>query len=152
MGGTDQAIEYLEFLLEDPPIEAGYGKTHVIAFLTLVLEQIKGRKRDEGAIEMNYDNLKKAYILEMSSSDAKGYRENEEIRMKLEKQFTLKPISTTSDIWELLALQSVDRCEYVFAAELLQQAVEKAPTKSRLLHLLAEVFYVIGQKERAVRL
>ena len=151
MGGSDQAIEYLEFLQEDPPVEAGYGKTHVLAFLVLVLEQVKGIKRDEGAIDMYYEDLKKTYIHEMSSSESKGFRKNEEIRLKLEKLFSSKPISTSSEIWEQLALQSVERCEYVFAAELLQQAVEKAPTKSRLLHLLAEVFCVIGQKERAIR-
>ena len=151
MGGTDQAIEYLEFLQDDPPVAAGYGQTHVLAFMTLVLEQVKGHKRDAGLIAAMYDKLKKVYIKEMSSTN-KGERKNTEIRQKLERLFQQKPIHTGSEIWEQLALQSVDRCEYVFAAELLSQACEKAPTKSRLLQLLAEVYNVLGQKDRCYRI
>ena len=151
MGGTDQAVEYLEFLQDDPPVAAGYGQTHVLAFLTLVLEQVKGHKRDPGLIAALYDKLKKVYIQEMSSTN-KGERKNAETRQKLERMFQQKPIHTGSEIWEQLALQSVDRCEYVFAAELLAQACEKAPTKSRLLHLLAEVYCVLGQKDRCYRI
>ena len=150
MGGLDQAIEYLEFLQDDPPVEAGFGKTHVLALLVLSLEQVKGFKRDEWAIISYYDDLKTVYIQEMSAT-GKSFRRQEEIRDKLEKQFAQKLISKSSEIWEQLALQSVDRCEYVFAAEFLQQAIEKAPTKSRLLHLLAEVYIVIGQRDRAAR-
>lgn len=150
MGGLDQAIEYLEFLQDDPPVESGYGKTHVLALLVLVLEQVKGFKRDEGAIISNYDNLKTIYIQEMTAT-GKTLRRQEEIRSKLETQFMQKLISKSSEIWEQLALQAVDRCEYVAAAEFLQQAIDKAPTKSRLLHLLAEVFVVINQRERAAR-
>ena len=79
MGGTDQAIEYLEFLQDDPPVAAGYGQTHVLAFMTLVLEQVKGHKRDAGLIAAMYDKLKKVYIKEMSSTN-KGERKNTEIR------------------------------------------------------------------------
>ena len=113
MGGTDQAIEYLEFLVDDPPVGAGYGKTHVLAFLTLVLEQVKGPKRDVGLIAAHYEQLKKVYIQEMSSDPSKGLRKNEETRQKMERLFQTKPIHQGSEIWEQLALQSVDRCEYV---------------------------------------
>lgn len=35
---TKQSIEYLEFLLDDPPVRDGYGKAHVVAFLTAAYE------------------------------------------------------------------------------------------------------------------
>ena len=38
MGETAQAIEYLEFLQEDPPATEGIGLTHVLGYLALCFE------------------------------------------------------------------------------------------------------------------
>ena len=38
MGETAQAIEYLEFLQEDPPASEGIGLTHVLGYLALCFE------------------------------------------------------------------------------------------------------------------
>jgi hypothetical protein len=38
MGETAQAIEYLEFLQEDPPTTEGIGLTHVLGYLALCFE------------------------------------------------------------------------------------------------------------------
>ena len=38
MGETAQAIEYLEFLQEDPPSTEGIGLTHVLGYLALCFE------------------------------------------------------------------------------------------------------------------
>jgi hypothetical protein len=59
-------------------------------------------------------------------------------------------IGHSSEIWEMLALQAIDKCEYLFAFELLQQAVERAPTKHKLLYLMAEITYVLKYNERAI--
>ena len=61
-----------------------------------------------------------------------------------------KSISQSSEVWEMLSLQAVDRCEYLFAFELMQQAVDKAPGKYKLLHLISEVSYQLTYKERSV--
>ena len=69
---------------------------------------------------------------------------------KIEKMLGTKSISQSSEVWEMLALQAVDRCEYLFAFELMQQAVDKAPGKYKLLHLISEVSFLLGYKDRSI--
>jgi hypothetical protein len=56
-------------------------------------------------------------------------------------------------MWESLAAQAVDRCEYVLSWEMLQQALSRgaSPPKGKLMLALAEVSLVLGEREAAAR-
>jgi tetratricopeptide (TPR) repeat protein len=57
LGNHDQAIEYLEFLLDDPPLGEGYGRTHVLAFLALTYDQHPKRQDFVVVLRNTYDEL-----------------------------------------------------------------------------------------------
>lgn len=145
LGNHDQAIEYLEFLLDDPPVSEGYGKTHVLAFLALTYDQHPKRQDFVVVLRNTYDELLASYSQDLQ----KGNRPMTNQR-KIEKMLGSKAISQSSEVWEMLSLQAVDRCEYLFAFELMQQAIDKAPTKYKLLHLMSEVSYLLHYQERSV--
>ncbi len=145
LGNHDQAIEYLEFLLDDPPVSEGYGKTHILAFLALTYDQHPKRQDFVVVLRNTYEELLSSY----SEDLAKGNRPMTN-QKKIEKMLGGKSISQSSEVWEMLSLQAVDRCEYIFAFELMQQAVDKAPGKYKLLHLMSEVSFLLGYEERSV--
>lgn len=143
IGGYQQAIEYLEFLVDDPPVNDGYSKTHVLGFLAATYETAG----DQYAIitEKTYGLLLESYTKDMAAgkkplSSAK----------KMENILAQKSIKSSSEIYEMLALQAVDKCEYVFACEVIKHALIKVPNKGRLQHLLAEVYLILDEKEKSV--
>ena len=142
LSGNAQSLEYLEYLVDDPPREEGYKKTHILAMLVMVYEQ-SGEKYAV-SLQRTYDELKTSYLEDMSSG-----RKAQTNKRKIEKMLAETPIRSNSAIWEQLALQAVDRCEYVMASEFMQMAMLKAPNKSRLLHLAGEIYSIIGETERA---
>jgi len=144
LSGYAQALEYLEYLVDDPPTEEGYKKTHILALLAMVYEN-SGEKYTV-ALQRTYDELQDAYLNDMAT----GRREQTN-RRKIEKMLSEVPIKQNSALWEQLALQAIDRCEYVLAAEMLQQAMKKAPNKSRLLHLTAETYCILGETDRSAK-
>ena len=82
------------------------------------------------------------------SSDTKRLERKNKLIAELSKN---KNVSESSDVWEILALQALDRCDYVFATELLMHAVRKAPNKGKLYHSLAEVCFLLGEKEQSLQ-
>lgn len=52
----------------------------------------------------------------------------------------------------MLSLQAIERCDYILAAEFALVAVEKAPSKGKLQHMLSEVYMLLGEKERCVKM
>jgi tetratricopeptide (TPR) repeat protein len=144
MSGTNQALEYLEYLVDDPPDGEGYGKMHVLALLVLVYEQLGDKYAI--ALQRTYDELQEEYTKELTSG-----RRQQTNQRKIEQLFAEKGIRQSSEIWEHFALQSIDRSEFVLTAEFLQQAISRAPNKGRLLHLLSEVFCMLKEKDRAIK-
>ena len=142
LSGNAQSLEYLEYLVDDPPREEGYKKTHILAMLVMVYEQ--SGERYAVSLQRTYDELKTSYLEDMSSG-----RKAQTNKRKIEKMLAETPIRSNSAIWEQLALQAVDRCEYIMASEFMQMAMLKAPNKSRLLHLAGEIYCIIGETERA---
>mgnify|MGYP003387471186 CR=1 FL=1 len=114
IGQNTQAIEYLEFLIDDPPVSDGYSKMHMLAFLTLVYEQ--SGSHYSIVKERTYTDLLHAYTSELSA----GKRPQTNLK-KIEGMLSQKNISESSEIWEMLGLQAIERCDYVFAIELLRQ-------------------------------
>jgi len=146
LGNHDQAIEYLEFLLDDPPTSEGYGKTHILAFLAMVYDQHPKRQDFVVVLRNTYSELLESYSADLS----KGNRPMTN-QKKIEKMLSGgKNISQSSEVWEMLSLQAIDRCEYIFGFELMQQAIDKAPGKYKLLHLMSEVCYLLGYLDRSV--
>lgn len=136
MGQAKQAIEYLEFILDDPPTQDGFSKTHVAAFLAHTYEQ-SGDKYQVF--------LPKAYkTLQESCAEDMPVAYN-----KLKGAGGKSKFGQGSELWEMLALQALDRCEYVLAGEFLSEAVQKAPGKGKLIHLLAEVYALLKQRDPA---
>jgi tetratricopeptide (TPR) repeat protein len=143
IGGHQQAIEYLEFLVDDPPVNDGYSKTHVLGFLAATYETAG----DQYAMitEKTYGLLLESYTQHMAAgkkplSSAK----------KMENILAQKSIKSSSEIYEMLALQAVDKCEYVFACEVIKHALIKVPNKGRLQHLLAEVYLLLDEKDKSI--
>jgi tetratricopeptide (TPR) repeat protein len=145
LGNHDQAVEYLEFLLDDPPVSEGYGKTHILAFLALVYDQHPKRQDFVVVLRNTYDELLQSY----SDDLAKGNKPMTNLK-RIEKMLGSKSMAQSSEVWEMLSLQAIDRCEYIFGFELMQQAVDKAPGKYKLLHLMSETSYLLGYRDRAV--
>lgn len=136
IGQLKQSVEYLEFILDDPPSHDGYSRSHVFAYLTLVYEQSGDIYKS--LVSKSYDSLLDALSIDMPNN-------NKAIVTNNKKQF-----SQQSDIWESLAVQAVDRCEYVLAMGFLTQAINKASNKAKLLHLLAEVYVSTKQNTLAL--
>jgi len=146
LGNHDQAIEYLEFLLDDPPASEGYGKTHILAYLALVYDQHPKRQDFVVILRNTYAELLGSHSADLSRGNRPMTNQK-----KIEKMLSGgKTLAQSSEVWEMLALQAVDRCEYIFAFELLQQAVDKAPGKYKLLHLMSEVCYLLGYQDRSI--
>lgn len=162
----DQAIEYLEFVMDDPPVSEGFTKTHVLAMLTAVYEQ--SGDHYSVLLEKTYQELLENYSKDLSTGKRPVTNQK-----KLESMMKKKPIHQSSEIFELLGLQALDRCEYVLAAQmmlqvirclpwssfivesalpfLMFQAILKAPNKGKLQHVLADIYFQLGEKEKCKR-
>lgn len=114
MGQIPQAIEYLDFIQDDPPDCDGITKAQTIAFSTLTFEQ--SGTQYATACEQSYLEFKTAY-LDIMRKGPKG----EIIVKKIEKLFKTNGIEEVSEIWENMALQMLERCEYVLSYEFLNQ-------------------------------
>lgn len=143
IGQNAQAIEYLEFLIDDPPVSDGYSKMHMLAFLVLVYEQ--SGSHYSIVKERTYEELLGAYQSELS----KGNRPVTNLK-KIENMLSRKSIGESSEIWEMLGLQAIERCDYILAIELMRQAVLKVTTKSRLFFLLAELYFITNNFDQSL--
>ena len=145
MGGNNtQAIEYLEFLTDEPPEADGYGRTHILACLVALYE--KSGDHYAVVLEQTYQALQDNY-----SKDLDKGKKPVTNQKKLQEQLTRKAFSRSSEIWEILAVQAVDRCDYVFAGLLAKKAIEKCPSKGSLSHLLAEIQYLLGDIDGSIK-
>mgnify|MGYP003385389741 CR=1 FL=1 len=143
IGQNVQAIEYLEFLIDDPPVADGYSKMHMLAMLVLVYEQ--SGSHYSIVKERTYEELLGAYQAELS----KGNRPLTNMK-KIDNMLSRKTMSESSEIWEMLGLQAIERCDYIVAIELLRQAVLKVTTKSRLFFLLAELYFITNNFDQSL--
>jgi tetratricopeptide (TPR) repeat protein len=136
VGQAKQSIEYLEFIMDDPPVQDGFTKAHLCAFLVHVYEQ-SGEKY-KVFLPKTYRDLQQSLSHDMPAACSKLLRAHGK-----------SGFGQGSELWEMLAVQALERCEYVLAAEFLVEAVSKAPEKAKLLQLLAEVSALLKEKERA---
>jgi hypothetical protein len=105
IGGNDiQAIDYLEFLIDDPP--TGYEKLHVLAMLIIVYEISPAEY--SVPMEQAYGEVKSIYSEQLRKDNHN------------DKQ-TLSTFMTSSEVWEMLAIQAVEKSEYLLATELLKK-------------------------------
>lgn len=137
-GNTSQCIEYIDFLVDDPPVNEGYFKSHILAFQTLVFEQCGNEY--EVLLERSYKQLLETYNSEMSTGKKPITNQK-----KIDSIVSKKGFDKSSEIWEVFGLQALERSEYVLAAEFLKEAVSKAPNKGKLNHILAEIYYVLNE-------
>lgn len=116
LGQNSQALEYLEYLQDDPPSTEGITRTHVLALLALTFEQ-SGSKYLV-ILHETYEKLKESYFADLRAGP------NPDITLpKAIKSFENKPIEISSEIWEILSLQMLERCEIGFALEVFQQVL-----------------------------
>jgi tetratricopeptide (TPR) repeat protein len=128
VGQFKQSIEYLEFILDDPPVQDGFTKTHVTAFLAHAYEQCGDKYKV--FLPKAYKELLQAFAEDMPTPYAK-------LTTAAKASGGGKVGQNGSELWEMLALQAIDRCEYVLAAEFLSQAVDKsAGSKTKVCLLL----------------
>lgn len=137
VGQPKQSIEYLEFILEDPPIQDGFTKSHICAFLIHVYEQ-SGEKY-KVFLPKTYKDLQHSITEDMPAAASKIMRATQ----------ARGGLNHGSELWELLALQALERGEYVLAGEFLAEAISKAPGKTKSMLMLAEVYALLKQKEQA---
>jgi hypothetical protein len=135
-----QSIEYLEYLVDEPPVSAGYSTMHVLALLAILYEQ----SGDHYAVllEKTYESLQQHY-----TADIEKGRKPVTNQKKLAEQLTKRAFSRSSEVWEALAVQAVDRCDYVYAILVTRMACDKCPSKGSLHHLLSELLYLTGNLE-----
>jgi len=125
------SVEYLEFVVANP-LEVLYSKTFILALLAHTYEQSGCQCRHSlpGLFRALQGNLAQdmpeanQYLMHQLNRHSAGFSES-------------------SAVWEVLAQQALNRCEYVLAAEFLTQAIAKAPGKLILQQMLSEVYTVI---------
>lgn len=144
VGHVKQSIEYLEFVADDPP-QQGLNRLHVAAYGVTVYE-LSGDKY-KVFLAKAYRDLVTVIVQEadpkVNGATAKQYKRLE----TLTKNPTV--FQTSSEFWEIVALQALERCEYVLAAEFLMVAIQKATNNAPMQHYLAEVLWLLGEKELA---
>lgn len=145
IGQNKQSIEYLEFLLDDPPVQEGYTKLHIVAFLILLYEN-SGEKY-KVFLHQKYKDLKAAYAEDLTNKKVSTANNLK----KLNDIIKSPVLATSSEIWEIFAMQALEKCEYIMAVELLQQAVIKAPTKGKLFLVIAEIYNLLKKPEQALK-
>jgi len=98
IGQNLQAIEYLEFLKDDPPVTEGFNKLHVLALLTIVYEHTEG---DQYVIATRniYKEFQSEYISEVIEKLPL------KVRKKALSSLTASPVSESSEIWQQLIIQ-----------------------------------------------
>lgn len=150
IGQERQAMEYMEFLIDDPPAE-GFSKTHVLAFLILLYET--GEPKYKVFLPSAYTEMFNSYKSDLNASTAtkKSLNLNQAQQTNKKLDTLQQTISTTSDIWEILAIQAIDKCEYIMAIQLLLAAVAKAPSKPKLHYLLCELYVLVEDKKKAIK-
>jgi tetratricopeptide (TPR) repeat protein len=145
LGQNKQSIEYLEYLEEDPPIDSGYTKTHILSLLILVYEQSAEKYRV--FLSSTYKKL-----LASCQEDVANNKDNNSKSKQFRKLLEIvsnKNLPNSSELWEVLAIQAMDRCEYVLALEYLQHANFKSPGKGSILLWLVEICYLLGDLAKA---
>jgi hypothetical protein len=136
-GNAKQVIEYLDYLVDDPPVAFGFGKTNIVAGLAAIYETSSSQYRV--ALFETYGRLHESYKHDVGEQ-------------KMERMLGNKDIMKISEIWEILGLQAVERCEYIVALELMRVACAKAPTKNKVLHATAEIHFTLGETDACLRL
>lgn len=144
-GNVTQAMEYLEYLLDEPPVSEGYTRTHILALLASVYD--KSGDHFSMILERTYDELLQTYSKELA-----GGKKPITNQKKIDGILAKKSMSQASEVWEMLALQAIERSDYLLGAEMMIQAVEKAPNKGKLQHLLAEIYYMLKEGDRAAKM
>jgi hypothetical protein len=135
LGSTNypQAIEYLEFLLDDPPESEGYGRTHVLAMLASLYE--KSGDHYAVVLEQTFAQLQESYSKDLDKGKTPVTNQK-----KMQSMITKRAFSKSSDIWEILAVQALDRCDLVMAILMMKQVRLEAcasaltPTHRRFYH------------------
>eukprot|EP01039_Chlorochromonas_danica_P008194 gene8193-9039_t len=140
VGQKKQAIEYLEFLRDDPPQE-GFSQMHIQAYLILAYES--GGGAYQALLTKAYADLHKI------CQEAHNKHPNKQTKRLVDLVGNSSVVTKTSELWEILAVHALDRCEYVIAAEILAIGVKKAAAKGPLLQRYAEVLFLLGDKENA---
>ncbi len=125
------SVEYLEFVVANP-LEVLYSKTFILALLAHTYEQSGCQRRL--SLPGLYRELQRALAQEIPEA-------NQHLMHQLNRHSD--GFSESSAVWEVLAQQALNRCEYVLAAEFLTQAIAKAPGKLILQQMLSEVYAVI---------
>lgn len=114
LGQNAQSLEYLEYLQDDPPRTEGITRTHVLALLTLTFEQ-SGTKYLV-AVRETYAKLKESYFSDLRAGP------NPDITLpKAIRAFETKNIEISPEIWEILGLQTLEKCEIAFSVEVFNQ-------------------------------
>lgn len=151
VGQNKQAIEYMEFLTDDPPTNNGFSKTHVLAFLILLYES--SEEKYKVFVPSAYNELFDCYRKDLSESKnaQKSLSLNKTQYTEKKLEALHKSITTSSDIWEILALQAIDRCEYIMAIQLIFGALTKNSNKPKLHHLLSELLFLVDEKKLAIQ-
>lgn len=73
-----QCIEYLEYLLEDPPTSENMTRTHVLAVLLLVYEQ--GGPKYQVLLSKHYKDLAESYHSDMLATSSQEGHEHDHSR------------------------------------------------------------------------
>jgi tetratricopeptide (TPR) repeat protein len=144
VGHVKQAIEYLEFVFDDPPLQ-GLNRLHVAAFMAALYEN-SGEKYRVFLAKAYRDLI--AVITDEADPKVHGASAKQYKRLE---NMTKNPTAfqANAEFWEVMAFQALERCEYVLAAEFLTVAIAKASNKGPMQHYLAEVYWLLCEKEQA---
>jgi hypothetical protein len=89
---NERAIEYLEYIVDEPPTADGYTKIHTQALLTLIYEQSGDQFRV--VLEKAYEDLFQLYITELKAGKRPMSNQKKVDEMLFEKSF-----AKSSEVW-----------------------------------------------------
>mmetsp|Transcript_16918 Transcript_16918/g.21953 ORF Transcript_16918/g.21953 Transcript_16918/m.21953 type:complete len:316 (+) Transcript_16918:76-1023(+) len=138
LGEKDQAMQYLAYILEDPPLNVGAGELEIRALLIVCSVESDKVKRD--GIRRMYTAMADALL-------------RCEIRKELPEGFAATPpkdlaFAKWGAPWRLLVDRMLARCDYVAAAEFLRTLIRKEKTAENLV-LMGEIRYMLGDPDRS---
>jgi len=132
LGDVPQATHYMEYIVDMPPVEAGYSLMHVTAMLSSLYAAAGNTvKAAQKLVQMRslYEAVAPAAVRAPPHGTA---------------------FADWSGPWAFIGREACDRSDYALAAEAYSEAVDRERTAPELWLALAESLNALGEEDRAL--
>ena len=138
LGDTEQAIQYLEYVIDMPPVSHGYGLVYVLALLFSLYDAAKYTVKARRC----RSKLRSVFVKANGGDEDAVPPDND---WGDGGDFHMWP-----RMWEQLAQQCLERCDYCLAVEFLSEVITRAPSVPTYT-VIAEAYWLLGEGDHAVK-